>query len=330
MSPPSPSIYTVAERAGVSIATVSRVLRGSAPVAASTRDRVLAAIDEVGWRPNHLARGLAGKGHSAVGIVFPDLHGSYFAQVILGYEDEAVAEDRSVLILATHGRANSDAMVLDMSDRVDGLVIMDRTVSDDVIVGLERAGTPVVLLARPPVGTTPSVRAENVATAAAITSHLLAHGHERVELAGDPDAAPDVEERWRGLLRAHAEAGVAAPDKPLRCGFLQDDGYALGLAVLDARRPPTALQCVNDEVALGVYGAARDLGLSIPGDLAVAGWDGIPAARAVTPALTTVRQPMRELGCRAGQLLSQRIHLGTTPASQTLPSEVVLRRSCGC
>jgi LacI family transcriptional regulator len=330
VSRPSASIYDVAERAGVSIATVSRVLRGTVKVAPETRDRVLVAAEELRWRPNRLARGLATKGQSAVGIVFPDLSGPYYSQVVLGFEEQAVEADRSVLILATHGRLNSDEMVLDLADRCDGLVVMDRTVTDDVVRDLEAAQVPVVLLARPAVGEVPAVRAENTAAATELVAHLVVtHGLRRLAFLGDPEAAPDVEQRWDGFRRGHADAGLTPPDKPVRSGFLVDDGYAAAAALLDEADRPQALYCANDEVALGACRAAHDLGLRIPRDLAVTGWDDNPAARALTPPLTTVRQPMRELGRTAGDLLSARM-AGVGGDSLTLPTQPVIRRSCGC
>jgi len=330
MTVAKPSIYTVAQRADVSIATVSRVLRGTAPVAPATRDRVLAAMDELRWRPSHVARGLAGKGHSAIGVVFPDLLGPYYAQVVLGFEQHAVADDRSVLILATHGRANADEMVRDLAGRVDGLVVMDRTVSDKLVASLDEAGTPIVLLARDGVGSIPVVRAENISAATRLTAHLLDHGHTRLTFMGDPESAPDVEQRWRGFLRAHETAGVTAPEKPFRCGFLADDGYACGSELLDADDRPTAVMCANDELALGLYRASRELGLRIPDDVAVTGWDDLAAGGLVSPALTTVRQPARELGARAGALLSARIAGSLALRPETLPVDLILRHSCGC
>lgn len=269
------------------------------------------------------------KRHRAVGIVFPDLLGSYYSEVALGYEQAAVGAERSVLILATHGRVDSDELVLDLADRVDGLVVMDRTVSDDVVRDLELGAKPVVLLARPAVGPTPSVRTENTRSATTLVAHLVGHGHQRMAFLGDPDAAPDVEERWAGFRQAHADAGLAVPDKPARCGFLPEDGFAAASGLLDADARPTALVCANDEIALGAYLAAREQGLRLPSDVAVTGWDDNTAAGAVTPTLTTVRQPLRELGRRAGDLLSARIGAGEA-TSLTLPTTVVIRNSCGC
>jgi LacI family transcriptional regulator len=324
-----PSIYTVAERAGVSIATVSRVLGGSDRVAPATRERVLTAADELSWRPNRLARRLAGEPTQAVGLVFPDLVGRYVSEVVLGFERKAIAADQAVLVLGTHGRPTAERLANDLAAHVDGLVVMDRTITDDAVRRLEARGTPVVLLARTPVDEVPAVRSENRRTATELTAHLFAHGHAQLAFLGDPDAAPDLRDRWLGFRAAHRAQGRRSPVKPVRAGFGQDDGYAAALTLLDGPRPPTALVCATDELAAGVYAAARDLGLVIGEGLALTGWDDIPVGRALTPALTTVHQSTRELGERAADLLAARI-AGEPTASETVPSLTVIRRSCGC
>ena len=136
------TIYDVAARAGVGIATVSRALRGSAPVADATRARVLAAVEELGFRPSHAGTSLAERRHAANGIVFPDLSGPYYAEVLLGYEEAASRLGRSVLVLATHGRPDPDAAVRDLAGRVDGLVVLGRTVDDEIVAELARPGCP--------------------------------------------------------------------------------------------------------------------------------------------------------------------------------------------
>jgi LacI family transcriptional regulator len=324
-----PSIYTVAERAGVSIATVSRVLRDSDRVAPATRDRVLTAADELGWRPSRLARGLAGERTGAVGLVFPDLVGRYVAEVVLGFEQHAIASDLSVLVLGTHGRPSAERMATDLAAHVDGLVVMDRTITDDAVRRLEASGTPIVLLARPPVDDLPAVQSENRRAATQLTTHLVEHGHADLAFLGDPEAAPDLRDRWLGFRAALRAAGMRPPAKPTRVGFSQDDGYAAALTLFDRRRRPGAVVCATDELAAGVYGAARDLGLTIGVDVALTGWDDIPVGRALTPALTTVQQPIKALGQRAASLLSARI-AGDPTSSETLPSLPVFRRSCGC
>ena len=327
----SPTIYEVAERAGVSIATVSRVQRRTEQVAAPTRDRVERAIEELAYRPSRLGRSLAHGSHEATGIVFPDLSGPYFSAVILGYEETAAADGRSTLILATHRRRGAEGQVLDLADRVDGLVIMGQTVGDEVIERLHERGVPCVVLARPPVDAADSVRAENVAAAAELVGHVIRHGHERIAFLGDPDASSDAAERWDGFVAAHEAAGrkPAFPAQP--CGFREGDGREAAAPLLARADRPTAIVAANDEIAMGVLEAARARGLRLPDDLAVTGWDDIPVSRHLTPSLTTVRQPMLDLGRRAAALLHERITaIRTDPRHEVLPTELVVRSSCGC
>jgi LacI family transcriptional regulator, galactose operon repressor len=325
-----PSVYEVAERAGVSIATVSRVLRGSAPVAPETRARVLDAARELRWRPSRLAQAFVKQAHGAVGIVFPDLAGPYYSRVIAGFEHEVVERKAAALILGTHGKADVEQLVLDLADRVDGLVIMGRTVSDEFVSTLERSDTPVVLLARSPVGDVPAVQSASLASAEALTEHVLAHGRRRVAFLGEPDLSPDTSERWRGVRRVLRRHGIDTSNVVVPCGgFDVEHGYKTGLEVLADPQRFDAVICVNDEVASGVYRAAATVGRRVPDDVAITGWDDTAMATRLHPPLTTVRQPMRDLGARAAARLFDRID-GKAASSVVLRTSVVVRQSCGC
>ena len=326
------TIYEVARRAGVSIATVSRVQRGTAPVSDDARERVLRAIDELRYQPSPIGRSLAEGRHGASGIVFPDLSGPYYSEVIRGFEEQAAQAGQAVLILATHGRQQALTLVRDLAARVDGLVIMGRTVSDDVVRSLTSTGLPIVLLARPPAGDgADTVRAENVESATRLTTHLLAHGHRSIAFIGDPGSSPDASERWVGFVEAFRRAGLPAPDAPIRGSFREAGGYGGAAYALDSGPAPTALVCANDEMALGAYRACQERGLRIPHDIAVTGWDDIPAARFVAPSLTTVRQPLWDLGAFAARALLERVRGGRKSAvHEVLPTNLVVRASCGC
>jgi LacI family transcriptional regulator len=328
----SPTIYEVAERAGVSIATVSRVQRNATLVAGPTRERVTRAIEELEYRPSSLGRRLAHGSHEATGIVFPDLSGPYYSAVILGYEEASAAEGSSVLILGTHRRPGGAVdQVFDLADRVDGLVIMGRTVDDAVVEELHRRGVSVVLLAREAVAGADSVRVDNRSAAAALVSHLIEHGHRSIVFVGDPRASADAGERWAGYLAAHADAGLEPAHGPVPCAFREADGRDAGRAALDRSPRATALVGANDEIAIGLLEAARDAGLRVPKEVAITGWDDIPAARHLSPPLTTVRQPMHEIGRRAAALLHERIGGSRRqPRHDVLPTELVVRASCGC
>ncbi|MEV0651279.1 substrate-binding domain-containing protein [Phytomonospora sp. NPDC050363] len=322
-----PTVYQVAEKAGVSIATVSRALRDDGTVAAKTRQRVLDAVAELNWSPSRTAMALAGVAHDTVAIVFPDLSGPYYANVIAGFESEVVDRGSAVMVLATHGRQASAQMVRDLSTRVDGLVIMDQTIPDKV-VGEIAADVAVVLLARPSLPGIASVRTENTDSARELTAHVLWHGRRRLRFLGDPDLSPDVRDRWLGFEAAHEELGLK-PAPPLRStGLYPEQGYLAALPVL-REGEVDAFVCANDELASGVYRAAGETGRTIPGDLAVTGFDDVAIASHLTPTLTTVRQPLRALGAAAGALLFGQMESGQA-ASEVLATEMVIRESCGC
>ncbi len=321
------TIYEVAHRAGVSIATVSRALRDTGKVAPTTRARVMAAVEELRFTPSRRGVALAEGRYAANGIVFPDLSGPYYAEVVLGYEEVASELGRSVIILSTRGQSNVRGPVRDLAGRVDGLVLFGPTVDDPTVRELIGAGLPVVLLARGPVEGADLVTSENIATARTLTEHLLGHGHRDFTMLG-ASADGDVAERWTGVTRTLREHGVAVPD-PIPCDFTVDGGLAAGREVLDSHRPEAVI-CADDQVALGMLLAAEERGLSVPGDLAVTGWDDIMAARHARPALTTVRQPMRELGARAARALDELITgVRAAPRHETLATELVVRASCG-
>jgi LacI family transcriptional regulator len=323
-----PTIYEVARRAGVSIATVSRALRDTGPVAPATRAKVFAAVEDLRFTPSRLGVSLAEGRHTANGIVFPDLSGPYYAEVLLGYEEVASELGRSVIILSTRGHSNVRDAVKDLAGRVDGLVIFGQTVDDSMVRDLAGSRLPIVLLARAPVAGADVVASENIATARILTEHLLGHGHRDFTMLG-ASADGDIAERWEGVSRALSARDVR-PTPPVPCEFTVDGGLAAGHDLLRRRDRPEAVICADDQVALGVLLAAEELGLSVPGDVAVTGWDDIMAARHCRPALTTVRQPMRELGAQAARALDELITgARTTTRRQTLATELVVRTSCG-
>ena len=321
-----PTIRDVARHAGVSIATVSRVIRESEGVRDATRLRVLAAAEELQYTPSQLGRQLAERRHAANGIVFPDLSGPYYAEVVLGYEAVAAELRRSVLILSTHGRSNAEGAVREMAGRCDGLVILGRTISDEAVLGLAARGTRIVLVARTPLTSVDSVNAENHASARALTEHLLDAGARTLRFVGDPATSPDVAERWAGVQGACA--GLRGPTPELVAVDELDEvsGEAVATAALAAHDLPDAFVCANDEVALGLLGRLRRAGVDVPGTVMVTGWDDVMAARYA--GLTTVRQPMRDLGATAARLLDELIvDERTTPRHELLSTELVIRSS---
>lgn len=339
------TIYEVARRSGVSTATVSRVMADGTGFSAQTRDRVRATAAELGWFPNGPARGLASRRTGIVGLIFPDLGGSgdaeeesplYVDQIIRGAERAAAAAGNAVLIAATQTESGR-RLALSVAAKVDGLVVLARSLPDDDIAAISRT-VPVVLLASPLAAGSSAdcVRADNRGGGRAITEHLIS-AHKFLDLAflAGPDGSPDSDERFAGFREALRAAGLPEPRRPAASGgFTEPGGDQAVRRLLAGGARPRAIVCGNDEMALGALIALRDAGLRVPGDVAVTGFDDIAAARHVRPALSTVRQPMRALGERSVRMLLDRINArdGAERPAQlaVLPVEPVIRRSCGC
>jgi LacI family transcriptional regulator len=323
----------LAKLAGVSVATVSRVSRGIGQVSPETRRRVLAAIEAHGYRPSHLGRALAERRHGSLGLVFPGLSGPYYAELIQGFESEAVKARASVHILCTHLRDDSDEQVLEMAYRADGIAVLGGTVSDATLEQLKEMA-PVVLLAADPAPGVHTVTVDNAAAMESLTAHLLdTHRARTFAFVGDPTGSPDVTGRWTGFRRALESAGLTPPRTPVRVALQQHDGVVAADRLLARAALPDAIVCANDELALGVLIRLLSRGVDVPGDVAVTGFDDAPMAELVRPTLTTVRQPVRELAATTARTLLDLVDRegGDQAASTTvLSTEVVVRRSCGC
>lgn len=367
--PKTPTVYDVADRAGVSIATVSRVLRRPDDVRESTRDLVLRAVRELGYVPSGAARGLAARQTGVLGLCFPDVdgiddvadlpalsrtgrrvevvvdHGQvaasrwsnlYIGEVMRGAELEAWRTGLAVMIAVARG-ARRDDVVADLAGRVDGLAVLSATVPDDVLEHVERR-IPVVIMAGPRHGDRHDhISVDNAAGMQALTRHLLVdHGARDLAFVGGPATSPDDADRFAGFRAALGEAGLPAPDDVAwRGDFTRSTARELARRMLDARGRgvplPGALVCSNDQTALGMLDVLSGAGVHVPGDVLLTGFDGIDAGQVSSPRLTTVRQPMVELGRAAVARLRERMaDPGRPPSSESLPVTVILRESCGC
>lgn len=335
------TIYEVALRSGVSTATVSRVMADGKGFSAATRERVRATAAELGWVPSGPARGLASRRAGIVGLLFPDLGQAsdvgeesplYVDQVIRGAERAATSAGDAVLIAATHA-ASGRELAFSVAGKVDGLVVMAHCLSEHDIAALSRS-VPVVVLADHYAGAGPDFAgADNRSGCREVTTHLIrTHAWTDLAFLAGPSDSPDSAERFAGFCEALRQADLPAPDSPAGTGaFTEASGRQAVAALLASGRRPRAIVCGNDEMAIGALIALRAGRLRVPADVAVTGFDDIAAARHVRPALTTVRQPMRELGEQSVQLLLARISDPAAPRrSVVLPTKVVIRRSCGC
>lgn len=336
------TIYEVARLSGFSTATVSRVMRNGGGFSDETRKQVLTAAAELGWVPNHSARSLAARRAGIVGVLFPDLGVSddidsesalFVDQVIRGAERAATLAGDAVLIAGTRGHSGAE-LARSVASKVDGLVVVARSLSDKELVALSRR-VPIVVLATS--GTRHKldfVGADNRGGCQAVTAHLLTkHGLRDVAFVAGPSRSPDSQERFVGYCQALSEAGLKVPESPdVHGGFTESGGARAVTELIGARRrPPQAVVFGNDEMALGGLPVLRRLKVRVPSEVAVTGFDDISAARHVRPALTTVRQPMREIGETAVRALLERIADRDAARRTTmLPTELVVRGSCGC
>ena len=327
------TIYAVAEQAGVSIATVSRVLQNRGRTSPESRHRVVEAARRLNYVPARAARSLAVGRAEAQGLVLPALTGPYFAELVLGVEAAAARLGQSVLVRVAE--STTDPIDLNAwTGRVDGLIVAAPSLDANRLRTLA-AALPVVLIGHDEIPGCDTVRTENRHSAEVLTDHLAQHGRLRPWFLGDPHASPDQAERWAGMSAALARRGET-PLPPLRVAQTEeaaDAALPFVLARLRADHPPDALFCSNDELALAFSHGLRRHGMVAPRDLAVTGWDDVPAARYVQPGLTTVRQPIRRLGESAARRLHARITgapESAHPSRTLLPTTPIFRSSCGC
>ncbi len=319
------TIYSVAERAAVSIATVSRVLQGAASVSERTRQRVLDAVDELRYVPSGAARSLAVRHHETHGLVLPELSGPYYAELLVGFENRAAELKQSVILMLTGAKKDPARALRKLATRVDAIAVLGNCPAS-----VCESGKPVVIIAGDPQPGAEAIGAENVASATSLTEHLFDHGRTRLLFVGDTDAAPDIRERYEGFVAAH-RARDLVPAEPVHIPFRESDGTQFAERLLAGEFAADALVCGNDELALAIMARLMDEGVAVPGEIAVVGWDDVMTARYVRPGLTTVRQPVQELGALAADRLHELV-TGGPPHSgrQVLRTEVVIRTSCGC
>jgi len=346
---PPPTIYDVANAAGVSIASVSRVLNGRGNPLPETRERVLEAVAELGFIPDGAARALSARLKEVVGVVIrrpnsPVSDGGIF-------QDEAESLqfpdliNRGIEVAAQHRDYNLLVSSVDEDDhdhtrrihalarKSDGLILHDQVLDTAQLERLSRQ-VPVVTLAGVATPSTANVGGENQASMRELAFHLIRqHGYQTLAyLGGHPDS-PDNLARQAAFRAAVAQAGGTYVDGPQWQGDYCAAGGAgvIGRLLASGGDLPRAIACANDQTALGVVYALRQHGLDVPGDVAVTGFDDIPMARHLRPQLTTVRQPIQEIGATAFEVLYSMINdPEPTLHDVVLPTRLIPRESCGC
>ena len=334
----SVTMSDVARRAGVSLATVSRVINGNYPVATSTRERVLTAIWDLGYVVNAHARALVTTSTGTVGVILHDPSDPYFGEIIRGVQEVADEHGRFVVMCNSLRDPNREILAIEMlrSQRVDAVILAGGYIEDDEYLlvlaeqarGLRSHGARLVLCGQVPLH---PVRAhavvpQNAAGAYRITTELLRLGHRRIAHLTGPPRFSTTHERLRGYQGA-LEAYGLSPDPALVVSgdFTRDGGLRACTELLDSGVDFTAVFAANDMAAVGALAALRERGVAVPDDVSLVGYDDIPLSRDVTPALTTVRVPMVELGRQAVRLA---VEVDADEQSVIrLPTEIVARAS---
>ncbi|MGH7719387.1 MAG: LacI family DNA-binding transcriptional regulator [Gemmatimonadaceae bacterium] len=328
------TIKDVAREANVSVATVSRVCNDIPGVKDATRRRVQSIAARLGYSPNGAARSLITSRTNTLGVLLPDLYGEFFSEVIRGIDQTARRHGYHLLVSSSHSDKDEiEAALRSMRGRVDGLIVMSPDMDAQVAVKNLPARFPVVLLnCASDDGTLDSLTIENYEGAYALVRHLVGLGHRRIAMIKGSERNHDAAERLRGYRAALRAARL----KPARSwevpgDFSEASGYRAALELLRRTPRPTAIFAANDSMAIGALSALRELGIAVPGEVAVAGFDDIPLARYMNPPLSSVHVDISVLGARATDRLLEVVRGGGGGAQRhdTLPTRLVIRSSCG-
>jgi LacI family repressor for deo operon, udp, cdd, tsx, nupC, and nupG len=320
----------IAELAGVSVATVSRALSGSSAVTTQTREKVEHAAARAGYVVNHAARGLRLQRSHQLLVILPTIANAFFADVVLGVEDEAQAAGYSVLVGSTEGSVQREEALARhlLTGAVDGLLVLTGRRAQPWAT-MADAGHRVVAISEDiPRASTALVSIDNRAAARDAVRHLITLGHRRIGFLSGPARNILTVQRFRGYAAALSEAGIPQDADLVTDGqYSFADGAAGFRRLCAGRQRPTAVFCCNDELAIGAMRAARLAGLAVPEDVSVIGFDDIAMAEVVDPPLTTIRQPRRSLGREAARVLLEGLDGTSPPRKRHLPYELIIRES---
>ena len=326
-----PNILDVALKAHVSIATVSRVVNKSHhKVNRATQERVLEVIRELDYRPNALAKGLLMKKTMTIGIIIPDISNPYYAEIVRGIQDVADQAGYAVTLHNTDKKPGGITRYIYLlrEKSADGIIFSGGIIDGPETVSiLKELKERVVVIGRHEVDF-PAVMVDNIGGAAQAVQHLLDIGHRRIGFIGGPDGSTTALDRLEGYKKAMARNGVIyAPGLVKKGTWTPESGYLLGTRLLQGKSRPTAIVAANDQMAFGAIKAARALGLAVPKDLAVAGFDDIPLSSYFDPPLTTVKIPMHDLGAASMQMLLSLISGGKFERTKLFRTTLQVRGS---
>lgn len=323
----------VAERAGVSVTTVSHVINETRVVSPESRQRVAAAMDELGYQPNALARSLRRKETYTLGVIVPDSADPFFAEIVRGIEDTSFQRGYTITLCNSDSDLDKELLYTNAltEKQVDGILFLAAGgKSTEHIHSLHKRRMPLVVVDRQTQNMTlDSVQIDNAWGGWAATRHLVELGHRRIGCITGPSDLTLSAERVTGYRRALQEGRLSVDERLIVKGdFQYESGYQAAHYFLAMADPPTAIFACNDLMAVGLVSAAQALGRRIPADLAVVGFDDVRLASFINPPLTTIAQPKYDIGRIATTMLLERIsNPDMSPRQRTLKTELIVRRS---
>lgn len=329
-----PTIATVAEHAGVAVSTVSRYLNGHY-VSQSAKQRIAKVIDKLGYTRSATARNLSLRRTGCLGVVVDSTIDPWFVQLLGGIEEELTTHDTSLMLASLELRGHYDASIVMKwirEKRVDGLIFVKSQKRErPLLQAAADAKIPTVAVSPEGVEHSQVVRSNNVAGGAAVADLLVDLGHRRIAFAGGPDYSIDSKDRLRGLKSRLEHLGASLDPKLIfSChSWEAEAGIEFGRTLFSKPLSITALVAANDALALGFMRVAQQRNVRIPQTLSVIGFDDIPESALVWPGLTTVAQPMRDMGREAYRKLFQKVEMLETPAVVEHPMELIIRESTG-
>ena len=321
----------IAEKAGVSINTVSRALNDKPDINGGTKEEILKIAEELNYQPNRFAKGLRSSQTSTLGVIVADILNPFFSALLKGIEKAARKEGYSIIVQDTDEKyANEQSAIQTvLAEQVDGLLISPVQTNEQTIVDLQQSGLPFVLLGRYFKDLdTNFIVTDDVQGATAAIDHLVELGHEQIAIVNGPSHISSSQERLKGYRKAMAHHGLVTPENFIFHDTVTiEQGYENGKRLLSQSNLPTAVFCYSDFVALGVINAAKDMGLRIPKELAVVGYDDIFFSTYLEVPLTTVRIPKYELGKKSFQILKGVLENKKHKTKLKLPVELIKRES---
>ena len=330
------TLEDIGRLAGVSRSTVSRVINGQANVNADVRARVQEVIQRTGYTPNAVARSLVSGRTGVIGLVIPSrvhslFEDPYFSRLIQGISTASNQSGTTLSLFLFQNEEEESALYprVVTSGFLDGLILTATRMSDPLLARMAVGEIPLVIVGRPDVEGVSYVDVDNRGGATKAATHLVDIGHERIGLVGAPVSTTAGLDRLNGFVEGLALRGKALhPDLRADGDFSEESGYQAMMQLIP--KAPDAVFVASDTMAMGALRAVRDSGLSVPGDIALMGFDGFPGSGKSVPPLTTIHQPVSDTGARAVQMLNDLVTgAATAPISEIMPVELIVRESCG-